>query len=321
MKQSLGDRMRAWWHDRLPRADTWTLGQRNIYILPTPAGLAFAAMLMVNLLATINYQLNLGYMLIFLLVGVGLVSIYITHRNLKGLVLHLRPPAPGFAGEPTPVEAVVNAPARHRYGVSLEFDGAGRAGHYDAVAHVDVPSGAQRSVNLSFTPTHRGLHHLPAIRVETRFPFGLFRAWTIWRPQVQVLAWPKPERPAVAWPAPSASSHGGELRVQRDGDEWEGVRAWQRGDPMRRVVWKKVARTGELVSRDTTTVIDRELWFDWQGMQGLDKEARLSRMAAWVQAAGQQGLPHGVRLPALEIAPNLGAAHRVRVLNALAAFD
>jgi hypothetical protein len=47
------------------------------------------------LLAAINYQLNLGYALTFLLAGAGLVSMHVTHGNLRGLTLHLRPTAPG----------------------------------------------------------------------------------------------------------------------------------------------------------------------------------------------------------------------------------
>ncbi len=68
---ALRRRFRAWWQARLPRTDTWTLTQRNIYILPTAAGWAFALTLLVMLLASINYQLNLGYVLTFLLAGSG----------------------------------------------------------------------------------------------------------------------------------------------------------------------------------------------------------------------------------------------------------
>jgi hypothetical protein len=60
-----------WWQARLPLTDTWQLGQRNIYILPTRAGFTFAGTLLVMLLAAINYQLNLGYALTFLLAGAG----------------------------------------------------------------------------------------------------------------------------------------------------------------------------------------------------------------------------------------------------------
>ena len=49
-----------WWESRLPLSDTLALTQRNVYILPTPAGLRLAATVVLVLLASINYQLNLG---------------------------------------------------------------------------------------------------------------------------------------------------------------------------------------------------------------------------------------------------------------------
>mgnify|MGYP000753563453 CR=1 FL=1 len=34
-------RIRRWFENRLPRSDSWTLTQRNLYILPTRAGWGF----------------------------------------------------------------------------------------------------------------------------------------------------------------------------------------------------------------------------------------------------------------------------------------
>lgn len=318
MTAALRLRLRGWWQSRHPRTDSWTLTQRNIYILPTRAGLMFAAVLIVMLLATINYQLNLGYVLTFLLAGAGFVSMHLTHSTLRGLTLHLKPAQPGFAGQALPLEVVLSSPARLQHGVALGFDGA------DGRAHdvfVDVPAGGQVSAQLAFMPPHRGLHEVPAVHAETRYPFGLFRAWTVWRPAAQVLAWPEPERPAV--PLPAAPSAGGEAAQSKasDGGEFEGVRAYRRGDALKRVVWKKAARTGELVSRDTRSALQPELWLDWQQAQLPGAEARLSRLAAWVLAAEEAGLAHGLRLPGVEIAPGSGAAQRRRSLDALALWS
>ena len=48
---TIRQRIERWWQSRLPATDTWALGQRNIYILPTRAGLAFGLTLLVMLLA------------------------------------------------------------------------------------------------------------------------------------------------------------------------------------------------------------------------------------------------------------------------------
>ncbi|MBK9135831.1 MAG: DUF58 domain-containing protein [Betaproteobacteria bacterium] len=323
---------RRWWQARLPLTDTWVLGQRNIYILPTRAGVAFTLTLLVMLLAAINYQLNLGFALTFALAGAGMVSMHLTHGNLRGLTLHLRPPASGFAGEAAPLEVVLTNPGRMRYGLALRFEGGPGAGAADntavdtktspagrGFAWCDVSAGGQQTTHLAFVPPARGWHAVPTLVVETVFPFGLFRAWTVWRPAARVLAWPRPEEAAPPLPA-SAAAPGAEARraTASEGGEFDGVRPWRRGDTMRQVVWKKVARSNELVSRETTGSGRREVWLDWAGTALNGTEPRLARLAAWVLAADRAGLPYGLRLPARELPPAAGAAHRLAALDTLA---
>jgi uncharacterized protein (DUF58 family) len=311
-------RWRRWWLSRHPATDTWTLNQHNIFILPTKGGWAFGLTLLVMLVSSINYQLNLGYVLTFLLAGAGLVSIHLTHGTLRGLTLRLRPAAPVFAGEPVLLEVVLSNPGAARHGVGVRVHGRG-FGVRDAWC--DVPALGQASAKVSIVPPTRGLHAVPPMVVETRFPFGLFRAWTHWRPASPVLAYPRPEQPAP--PLPLAQSAPGETPHARrgQGSELDGVRAWRRGDSLRQVVWKKVARSGAMVSRETTSESSRELWLDWQAAavpERADAEARLSRLSAWVLAAEQQGLVYGLRMPGLQIPPDRGDGHKRKLLRELA---
>lgn len=309
---------RRWWQARLPRSDTLLLTQRNIYILPTPAGLTFALTLIVLLLASINYQLNLGYVLTFLLAGSGVVSMHVTHNTLRALTLRLRAPAPVFAGEPALLDAVLTSPNSARFGIGLRLLDADAA----TLTWIDVPAQGQASAQVSFVPARRGLHELPTLSIETRFPLGLFRAWAIWRPASQLLVYPAPERPGAPLPAARAVPGGTARGRVSDGGEVEGVRGYRRGDPLKLVYWKKAAKAlasgGELVSRDTASAMHQQLWLDWQGCGVSDPEARLSRLAAWVVAAQRAGADYGLALPGREIEAAEGEAHKRACLEALA---
>ena len=83
----------------------------------------FALTLLVLLLASINYQLNLGYVLTFLLAGSGVVSMHLSRTTrCAALTLHLTPPAPVFAGEPALLDVGADQPAaRARYGIGLKL--------------------------------------------------------------------------------------------------------------------------------------------------------------------------------------------------------
>ena len=313
--------IRAWIENRLPRSDSWTLTQRNLYILPTKAGWSFGVTLAVMLVAAINYQLNLGYALTFLLGGAALVSMHQSHANLRRLSLRVKAPAPVFAGEPATLEIVFDNPGGERHGVGLGLYEARREG----MSFCDVPAQGSAMLRLRFTPLRRGRQALPTLLVESHFPLGLFRAWTVWRPAAQVLVYPAPEQPAPALPAGQASGGGDPAARNGAGSEFDGVRAYRRGDPLRQVVWKKVARVGEMVSRDTVVSAAQILQLDYTGAgdaRGLDDtEQRLSRLASWVLAAERSGLIFGLKLPGLILPAACGEAQRRDALTALALWQ
>ncbi len=306
-------RVQAWWHQRIPALDTRTLTQRSVYILPTRAGWMLASTLIVLLVGSINYQLNLGYLLTFLLAGCAAAGMVVCHNTLRGLTVQLAPPQPLFAGALATLDVrLINARRTPRYAIGVALL------DHDAWSWADVPAGGQSTVQISFQPPRRGLHPVPLIRAETRFPLGTFRVWTVWRPASQILVYPKPEAMPPPLPPGEPRAGTGVAGNARSTGEFDGVRAYQRGDPMKLIVWKKFAKSGELVSRDTQHMQRQELWLDFARAGSLDVEARLSRLTAWVLAADAQDLDYGLRVPGIEIAPAHGAAHRLRCLEVLA---
>lgn len=318
-------RFEAWLTARHRRTDTQQLSHRNVYILPTKAGLMFGITLAILLLTSINYQLNLGYALTFLLLGSALVSMHMTHYTLHGLSLHLRPVAPTFANRTAQLEVVIQGPTgqtRNRYSIGLRLC----AAPISDILWINLPAGHAPEVTLGFIPKNRGHQPIPSWTIETRFPFGLFRAWSLWRPASEVLVYPQPEHPAP--PLPSSQSVQSSLGAgpPHGRGEWDGVRSYRRGDPLKTIVWKKAAQAmasgSELVSRDRPPAAPAELWLDWQMCTGLDTEARLSRLCAWVNDAHRADLLFGLLMPHSQPLPmGSGDSHRQAALRVLALWS
>ncbi len=309
----LNSRFSSWLQNRLPLADHITLNQRNVYILPTRAGLMLGLTLLVLLVASINYQLNLGYLLTFLLTGCALVAMHVSHATLRGLTMHLVTPSACYTGATALFFINLQNDRKHmRYGISLAVQN---------VAHwVDVDVGAQASttVQLAFTPSRRGLQRLPTLTAQTLFPLGTFRVWALWRPAAQVLVYPAPEAHPPPLPASSAQISNRQSPGLHPPGEPDGLRAYRRGDSLKTIVWKKAAKTGELVSRDQTALQPHLLWLEPQHTGLGQLEAQLSRLCAWVLLAEKSGLRYGLRISGQEIAPASGLAHQQRCLQALA---
>ena len=319
----LRQRLRRWFHARLPRTDTLVLNQRNVYILPTRAGWMLAITLLLLLVASINYQLNLGYLLTFLLAGSAVVGMHICHANLRGLALHLTPPAPTHAGQPAALGVRLgNERPKARYGIGVGVVPESDRG--DAhLAWTDVPARGDANLQVAWALPRRGLHELPALTTVTLFPLGTFRVWTVWRPAARVLVYPAPEPHPPPLPTGEPQpGFAGSASVQSTG-EFDGVRAYRRGDPQKSIVWKKAAQSfaagrNDLVSRDALSTQRQQLWLDHTRCGATDPEVRLSRLTAWVLMADRMGLDYGLRIPGREFEPDQGPSHRSRCLEAMA---
>jgi uncharacterized protein (DUF58 family) len=325
-------RFQKWWQSKLPFTDHVELTQRTVYILPTRPGLMLGVTLLTLLVASINYQLNLGYLLTFLLAGSAVVGMHVCHGTLRGLAMNLTAPPAQHAGTTATFDVkLTNTRRSIRHGIGLSvLNRPGASAKEAKETHwtwTDVPAQGSSTVQVGFTPPGRGLHRLPTLTAETRFPLGTFRVWTVWRPAAQILVYPAPELHAPPLPPGEPRSGGAAVATQsQSSGEFDGVRGYRRGDPMKLVVWKKATRAGEhsvsedggLIVRDTQQAQRHELWLDFShaGTQGV--EHKLSRLCAWVLRADKLGVDYGLRLPSVEVKPSFGEAHKRRCLEALA---
>src|SRR5512139_3164405 len=86
------------------------LDRRRVYILPTVPGLAFGAIVLVLLIGSINYALQLGYLLTFLVASMAVVGMHSTHSNLAQIVLRAVRVEPVFAGDVAAFEISISNP-------------------------------------------------------------------------------------------------------------------------------------------------------------------------------------------------------------------
>jgi uncharacterized protein (DUF58 family) len=299
-----------------PERGTIVLGQRRVYIVPTRLGLLFASTLSVLLVGSINYALSLGFALTFALAGMALAGMIHTARNLARLAVSNGRCEPVFAGDPAQFRLHLEArSAFDRPAILARHLGSG------SQLVVDVPARGEAEIVLAVPASRRGWLPMGRVMLETRFPLGLFRAWSYVEPEARCLVYPKPERSPL--PPHSADADAGNLSRQSHGNEdFSGLRAYQPSDSPRHVAWKAVARTDDMLTKQFTGEAAAELWLDWQLLPGaLGLEQRLSRLAGWVLAAERAGALYGLRLPGLEVAAARGEPHCAACLEALALYD
>jgi uncharacterized protein (DUF58 family) len=289
------------------------LGQRRVYILPTGAGLMFAVTIMLMLIGSINYNLSLGYVLVFLLAGNGMVAMLHTWRNLARTALRPGKADPVFAGESATFRIYIeNNSSLPRTSLAVQLTGTEIEFH-------DVPRGSSKLIELKVPALNRGIFYPGRLRIFTTYPIGLFYAWALVDLDMHCLVYPKPEMGHCSLPLERTSA--GERPALHAGEEdFAGLRTFRLGDSPRRIAWKAFARNELLLSKQFSGGAAREIWLDFHDLPIMDVEAKLSRLARWVIESEVIAIRYGLRLPGTVFSPDSGVPHRERCLQALALF-
>jgi uncharacterized protein (DUF58 family) len=297
---------------RGPQPGPIVLGHRRVYILPSSHGCVFFLVLMLMLAGSVNYSLSLGFVLTFLLAGLGVNGMLYTFRNMSNLRISAGRPRSVFAGDTVEFPLCVENPT----GVSrAALEAVSASGHTHGF---DVAAGADAVAPIALPALSRGRLGIGRVTLQTRFPLGLFRAWTYLEPDVDCIVFARPETPPAPLPLP-AGERGEGSAAALGNEDFAGLRAYQAGDSPRRIAWKADAQDRGLLSKVFSGEAAAELWLVWDALpQAMATEARISRLTRWVLEADAAGLTYGLRLPSQAIGPATGAGHRTRCLEALA---
>ncbi|MFZ0500369.1 MAG: DUF58 domain-containing protein [Steroidobacteraceae bacterium] len=304
----------AEWARRRQGADSLplTLARRRLYILPTRAGLGFAALVLTMLIAALNYANSVALLLAFLLAGFALVAMHECHRNLLGLSLLEAAAPPLFAGSAgTLCLTVENASRAARYRVQTAVAD-------EPAAALDLPASGRGQVGLSIRAHRRGLQRIDRLRVSSSHPFGLFRVWAWVHAPIVVIVYPRPAG-SLPLPADSAASTGSWPRAIGS-DEWYGLRPFRDGDSPRQVAWKAYAREAPLLVKEYSSAGSPLRLLSLDAARQPDIESRLAQLARWIVDAEAAGDLYGLELPGELVSPHRGPDHRHRCLTALALY-
>lgn len=330
----MGKSFKAWWKTKqntwmMPRiaAGAHTLGKRSVFILPTRQGVYLAFFLLAMLLACINYNLSLGYMLTFFVFSVALGAMHRTHQNLLGTRIEALPVDAVFAGEAISLPFTLENPsalAKHALLIAPRGDKTALHSH-----QCSLPSKAQAKPRLRLAPLPRGIHRLPAFNISSRYPLGLWRAWSYVFPLGTVTVYPEPKSPLPQLQAlpQQHSSTAVHIASTRDtqGDAVSHIENAALATA-RSIHWPALAK-GQLAQRilENDSPITQGVLLSLAGCTVAGIEAQLSQLCFAIQHCDANGVPFvmqlgGVNYPSSEQASS-APAHVLQCLQALAAYE
>jgi transglutaminase-like putative cysteine protease/uncharacterized protein (DUF58 family) len=260
-----------------------------------------------------------AYLLAFVTAGLGGLSYIHARANLKGIQIVPGAASPGVAGQAGTLPITLRATSGlSPCGLEILAVGSRKASLLDRIR-----SGDSARIPVILPPEAEGLRKTVRLLVRSAYPLGLFSA----ERQIEVdclrrvhprpfgdLPLPAPD-PALRNEALAFASQAS--RPAREGDDFAGLREWQRGDSLRHVDWRALARGRPLMVKTWSGGAPEALRLDWHELP-LTEHERLEQLAKWIDTCEARGLPYALHLPGCEVPVGLGPAHAQRCLNALA---
>jgi len=303
-----------WVERRIPPARNIVLSHRNIFIIPNKQGLGFLLVLALMFIGAINYEISLAFALVFLLIGVFVLTIFYTFRNLAGLHLSAVPGSSVFAGEKAEIIVILNRHGERRYeSVRVSFPGSRKLA-------CDLLDATEQRLTLYVPTGKRGYFAPGRLVVETVFPLGICRAWSLLDLDFRTLVYPRPEECDLDWIL-SNQQHSGNTTIVRGNDDFHGLRDYREGDSLKHVAWKILARGQGMYTKEYSSNIDEKIWLRWDMFPTLETEKRLSRLCWCVIKLDAAGIDYGLELPGFRLPPAKGQVHYQQALQSLALFD
>jgi uncharacterized protein (DUF58 family) len=285
-------------------------------------------------LAAMNTQANLLFGVFGLMIGILVVSGFISRAMLRKLKIHRNLPEHGIVGETMSIGYEITNTKRHWPSFSIamsELDGVEAFDGPPQCYVLHIAPGMTAAVPVELIPWRRGVFELDHFQLGTSFPFGFIKRATVDRHKDSICIFPpiaEVDRQLLAL-CRSADNIGESVLPRAGGmDEFYGLREYRAGDNPRNIYWRRSARTGVLVAKEMMRVspprmqilVDTHLANPTP--QALCEVERTIAMAASLASmAMAQELAVGICAWAGEpitIAPTRGKQHREELLTLLA---
>jgi len=238
---------------------------------------------------------------------VGFVSV----RRSKHETVELGSPPPGVPSEERTFAVELEGTGLATVSLDLpESTPLTGDGGTDAGATVTLPE----TVEWTVSPAERGVYEVGPLEMRIHGPLGLVERPVRETASTELVVYPR----RYDLTEPAAAS--GELHTRQETvtQEFDRVREYNPGDPLRKIDWKSSAKHSDLHVVEFSEHAGQEavVVAGVAARTAVDEMART--VATLVEAALDAGLDVGLTVPAGDCEPDSGPAHRERLLRLLA---
>ena len=239
------------------------------------------------------------------------ISGFFGRRNIMRLRVEIEVPDEIYAGTVLPVKVILSNDKRFMpsFLIRVKVDDSetlfpviDKAARIAGIAHIAFPE--------------RGRHQIDNFYISSVFPFNFFTRFRRLDTDVDVIVFPAPKKCSLQSLFAGEKSSRGDRTFDRSGFEAEilSIRNYRYGDPQKYIHWKASARTGELKTKELSSLSHRPLIIDFDEVVIGDLEERISCITYVIIRSYRLNIPVGIKIsgkvfkPFAENSTNFGKA-------------
>ncbi|MBA4416548.1 MAG: hypothetical protein C0392_01360 [Syntrophus sp. (in: bacteria)] len=264
-----------------------------------------------------NTSNNLVYLTVSALLAFMGISGFFGKTNISGFSIEIEIPEEVYADTMFPVKVTLK---NHRKILPVFLIKVKIEGHEVLFPFVDTRSEGTRYVNLSLR--ERGKYEIDTTFISSVFPFNFFTRFRKVHNKINLVVFPRLKACEMRFFHESQKRLKGELVSDKIGYESEiiSIRKYNLGDPVKYINWKATAKTGDLKTKELSSLVFQPVLIDFDKIEIRDLEEKISCIAYILLHFLKKNIPIGLKLKETTFSPGVSQAHKIGMLRALSLY-
>lgn len=173
------------------------------------------------------------------------------------------------------------------------------------------------------TVERRGRYEMGPVYAGSVFPFNFFKRFRRLGKTFEYIVLPKPSRCSLLADSGKKREHRGERASDRVGYEGDilSFRDYVQNDPLKYVHWKASARTGELKTRELSSLSRQPVVIEFDKVAIRNTEERISCVTYLILSLFRRNTPVGLSIGGKLFKAGTTLSHKLGMLRELALYD
>ena len=280
--------------------------------------------------SAVNTGNNLVYLIVSALLSFMGISGFFGKRNLSKIDIEVEYPQEIYANKEFPLK--INLKNKRGFlpvflmkvkirGQSLSEKGTATLDQYEPLfPFIDKKSGSVKYMNISFK--ERGRYKIESVHICSVFPFNFFIRCKRLNKSFEFIVFPEPKRCELLSSFEKERISKGERHLDKAGYESEilSIREYMHGDPFKYINWKATAKTGELKTKELSSLAFQPIVIDFEKSTVRNMEERISCITYTILQLLKKNIPVGLKMGDKFYRPDVSNAHKISILKELALY-